>query len=321
MPGDPATAGRGGPVARPRPDGGPDRAEEVEAPARLVVVANGAAGRGDRDAVAAAVARLAARADVHLVWTASPDELDEVVVDHDDARLVVAGGDGSLHAAVNALARTGRLDRDLAVLPLGTGNDLASGIGLGDVDRAGAVACGTHVRRLDLLDVGDRVAVNAVHLGLGARAARQAGALKARLGPLAYPLGSLRAGLDHDDLAVRVAVDGGEPVEAELTMVVIANGWRIGGGFPVAPAASPADGRLVVLRVAATGRVARVRLGLAGRRGALHALDAVEQVHATRVVVEPLDGCATIDVDGELVERDRLEVVVRPAALRLVVPG
>ena len=46
-------------------------------------------------------------------------------------RIVVAGGDGSLHAVVTALHRRHELaSRTLGLIPLGTGNDFARTLGI-----------------------------------------------------------------------------------------------------------------------------------------------------------------------------------------------
>src|SRR5262245_36417229 len=129
-------------------------------------------------------------------------------------------GDGSLHLVVNRLRRMGRLDRvTLGLLPFGTGNDFARAAGVPLDPLAAAVALTTaQPCRFDLLeDDTGRVVVNAAHAGLGAEAAAAAADHKARLGPLAYPLGALRAGthLDRDDVhhlqGTRVRISG-EPV-------------------------------------------------------------------------------------------------------------
>jgi hypothetical protein len=71
-------------------------------------------------------------------------------------------------------------------------------------------------RRFDLLeDDTGRVIVNAAHAGLGAEAAAAATDHKPRLGPLAYPLGALLAGIRAEGWALRVSVDGArEPIRS-----------------------------------------------------------------------------------------------------------
>ena len=68
--------------------------------------------------------------DVEVAATADQGELDGVLHRRGGRRVVVAGGDGSLHAVVAALHRRNELaDAVLGLLPLGTGNDFARGVG------------------------------------------------------------------------------------------------------------------------------------------------------------------------------------------------
>ena len=100
-------------------------------------------------------------------------------------RIVVAGGDGSLHAVVSALHRRHELAgrRRSALLPLGTGNDFARG------DRTSRSRSRTprgscvegEVRPVDLIvdEVGE-IVVNNVHVGAGAQASRTRRPLEGR---------------------------------------------------------------------------------------------------------------------------------------------
>ena len=84
--------------------------------------------------------------------------------------------------------------------PVGTANDFARALGLPE-DLAEAVelaATGRRTERLDLGRVGERPFVNAASAGLSPVAAREAHGLKRALGPLAYTVGALRAGLFAD---------------------------------------------------------------------------------------------------------------------------
>ena len=74
---------------------------------------------------------LAEAGPVEVVSTATPEELDRALASCGDRRLVVAGGDGSLHLAVTRLRERGELaERPIALVPLGTGNDLARAPGV-----------------------------------------------------------------------------------------------------------------------------------------------------------------------------------------------
>lgn len=290
----------------------------------FLVVGNRNAGSSDQASIERAAGRLASHDTTDLAWTGDPDELDEVIGGLDGRRLVIAGGDGSIHAAVNSIDRLGLLDDvTVGIVPFGTGNDLAGGMGLSDPDQALDACLGDATRELDLLRTEDRVAVNAIHLGIGARVASSASAWKARLGPVAYPVAAIATGVRYGgfDATVRVTDPDGEEfsVDGRFTMIAVANGWRIGGGFPLAPAASPADGRLELVLVDALSLAGRARFAWHGRRGAHHELDDVDRRPARRVVVET-DGVG-VNLDGEVVDASAVDVRVDPGRLRILVPG
>jgi diacylglycerol kinase family enzyme len=237
---------------------------------------------------------------------------------------VVAGGDGSLHLAVRRLRERGELaDRPIALVPLGTGNDLARALGLplDPAEAARLVVSGTP-KPLDLLvDDAGGIVVNAVHLGVGAEAAEAAGRLKPKIGVLAYPLGALTAGLRGEGWRLRVEVDGRVLADnhRRTLMVGIGNGPGIGGGTALLPEARADDGLLDVMVSQATGRLARVRFGAALRAGThLHDRDVRFARGATVVVTGEQVG---VNADGELGDAvRRRRWTVEPAAWSLLRP-
>ncbi|HVD27085.1 MAG TPA: diacylglycerol kinase family protein, partial [Mycobacteriales bacterium] len=76
----------------------------------LLVITNAAAGSADEMAVEAAVDTLRARADVEVVATSTPEDCDSAVAGRGGRRVVVCGGDGSVHVIVSALHRAGDLE-------------------------------------------------------------------------------------------------------------------------------------------------------------------------------------------------------------------
>ncbi|MGY1714657.1 diacylglycerol/lipid kinase family protein [Geodermatophilus sp. SYSU D01106] len=276
----------------------------------LLVVVNRGAGSAGEERLARALEVLRRGAGVEVAVTGSPGELDDVVAARGARRLVVAGGDGSVSAVVAALDRAGDLGDPLGIVPLGTGNDLAGALGLPDDPGAAArvVLEGTP-RRLDLLrDDAGGVVVNAVHAGIGVRAAGEAARLKDRLGALAYPVGAALAGTGPGE-ALRVAVDGavvsvpdGRAADGDtpLLMVGVCNGPTIGGGTALAPGADPGDGLADVVVSAATGPAARVAFAaalLAGRHGDR---DDVVVVRGREVTLS--GGPVGLDADGDLLD-------------------
>lgn len=266
-----------------------------------LLLASAHAGSTEDEAVEAARAVLAEAGPVEVVFTATPEELDAALDSCGSRRLVVAGGDGSLHLAVGRLhARDELADRPIALVPLGTGNDLARALGLPlePADAARLVLTGRHQPMDLLLDDAGGIVVNAAHVGIGAEAAASAGRLKPLLGLLAYPLGALFAGLRSTSWQLRVEVDGTVLSEGRTLMVGVGNGPSIGGGTLLLPDACPDDGLLDVVVSRATGPLARVRYGKALQAGE-HLQDPDVQVARGRTVTVSGDPVG-VNADGEL---------------------
>lgn len=290
----------------------------------FVLLANGSAGGLEPDQVAAAQAVLAEAGQVALVMSTTPADVDRALEDLHGRTLVVAGGDGSLHLTAQRLDVAGVLGTTrVAVIPLGTGNDLARALGIPlDPEEAADVAVNGRPRRLDVLrDQQGSIVVNAVHVGVGAEATHLAATFKDELGRMGYRLGVVLAGVREPGWQLAVALDG-EPLMAghqSVLMVAVANGPTIGGGTPLCPPALPDDGLLDVVVVSATGPAARAAFAVALLAGQHLERDDVSHARGHEVTVqgEPVRSNA----DGEVSEEfDRHSYRVDPAAWELLVP-
>lgn len=188
--------------------------------------------------------------------------------------LLVAGGDGTLHEAIQPLSDAPSERFTLGLIPRGTGNDFARTLGLELEHIPEWLHAWTHNpdhatdtwqrRAIDLLRItrpdhnDPRLAVNAITGGASAAVARALDdAQKQRLGALAYA----RAALDtaerirpsddpHDDTlawSISVELKDGTRESADILGLIIANGSTAGGGWRVAPHAQPDDGVLDLL--------------------------------------------------------------------------
>lgn len=282
---------------------------------QLLVVVNRGAGTTDDETVEAAVTTLRAGADVVVAATADTEDLLRAVKGRGSRRLVVVGGDGSVHAAVTALDAAGDLDpgQPVGIVPLGTGNDLAQAIGLPlDPVESAAVVLDGVPRPLDLVrDDAGGIVVNAVHLGAGARAGAEAARFKDRLGAAAYPLGAVIAGVTTTGWPLRVEVDGRVVADAaggwaadgavDVLMAAVCNGPTIGGATPLAPDALLDDGLVDVVVSTATGPVARAVFAAALTSGRHVERDDVVVVRGREVTVT--GGPVDLVADGELEEQ------------------
>jgi YegS/Rv2252/BmrU family lipid kinase len=162
--------------------------------------------------------------------------------------LVVWGGDGIVQRSLDVLARTkGGSKIPLAVIPAGTGNLLATNLGVPhDLEQAVDVALHGKRRRIDLgrLD-GEYFGVMA---GVGFDGAMINDAdrkMKDRLGKLAYVWTGLRH-IDGKPATARILVDGQKWFDDEASCVLIGNVGKITGGIEAFEDAKPDDGWLDV---------------------------------------------------------------------------
>jgi len=236
-------------------------------------------------------------------------------------RVLVAGGDGTVCEAAEGLAACAG-SCELAVLPLGTGNDAARTLGI-PLDRDDAIATARNgaTRTVDLIRVGDRLVLNAIGIGLTADINHRAARIKWVRGIAVY-LGTAAVSLFRFR-APRVRVVVGErTIDSTMTILAVHNGPTTGGGFALTPGAVPDDGLLdatLVPDVPVSGRLQRL---IGALRGTLHTMDGSLTLRTAALELhhdEPL----AVHFDGNQGRLDgpvtRFEIV--PKALKVVVPG
>jgi diacylglycerol kinase (ATP) len=300
----------------------------------LLVITNADAGTADDEALGSALEILRERASVELHATSQPGELDGVLQRAGSRRIVVAGGDGSLHAVVSALYRRHELEHAVVgLLPMGTGNDFARTLGVPlDPEEAALVIASGEVRPMDLIvDELGEVVVNNVHVGAGAAASRRGAGIKERLGAvgigrvnlgrLGYPIGAVMSAFDEPSVHVHVEIDGKvvTDVDRPVLMVSIGNGANVGGGTMLTPAADPEDGQVDVMISHAVGTAAKLGYALHLRRGEHHRRDDVQYLRGAQVTIS--GEAFWISADGEISGPERHRSWhVEPAAYSFILP-
>jgi diacylglycerol kinase (ATP) len=168
---------------------------------RLPVIVSLTAGDGRaRRHEARLRAALSAAADPVFSYPQSLSALRDAVVSEAESgatHIAIAGGDGTLHHAVNALG-----DRPVSLIPvpIGSGNDFSRAFGIGDdFAKVGASLVNPQARRIDLIDVNGHRVCTVAGAGIVADTGLQVGRLLApdssaraivrRFGRSAYLLG------------------------------------------------------------------------------------------------------------------------------------
>ncbi len=291
----------------------------------MVVITNAGAGGAESGAEEPALALLSDAGPLDVVATATRDDIEQALSDHDGRTVVVMGGDGTMHAVVAVLLTSGRLaDTPVALVPLGTGNDFARGLGIPlDSVEAAQQLLTVSPRPLDLVvDDEGGVVVNAVHVGVGVEAAVAAHGLKSRYGRFGYVLGAMRTGFVTPGLFLRVVVDGEVVTDGgvRVLQVAIGNGRFVAGGVPLLPAAVADDGRVDVVVSFAMSTPRRFVYALGARLGLHPGNPDVSTFRGSRVHVESANGFRW-NADGEVRgPARRREWHVQPHAWTVLAP-
>ena len=253
-------------------------------------------------------------------------DIEEQVRKHVDdgaSRIIVAGGDGSVHEATNGIMRANG-DAALGVIPTGTGNDFAKACDIpldwehATMLLADRIPKNEQTRLIDVGLMNGRYFANGAGVGLDARVTRISRAYRAPIGDLVYLLAIFRAMVDGIATPRMRITAGDHTHDGAVTLANIANGPWIGGMFNVAPAAVNNDGNFDLLIVAPVTRT-RIMSLLPKLISGKH-MGEKEIVHkpVTRVIIvsdEPVDS----HLDGELQElQQRFEIDLLPGALRLI---
>lgn len=261
-----------------------------------------------------------------VVESTAPGDLEQKVrtAVADGARqLLVAGGDGSVHEAVNGMLNSGRT-AEVGVIPLGSGNDFAKACSIPVhwedatlllIDR---LKHKMPARRVDIGRMNDRYFANGAGIGIGAEVTSVARTMHLPIGDFVYLLAALRVvwdGVSTHDVTIRY---GDQSVQESVALVNVSNGPWAGGMFHISPSAINDDGALDLL-FAKRGSRLRILALLPKLVSGSHIGE--PEIHHVRIerceiaVQEPV----LSHLDGEIQESaKRFEIEILPGVLPLL---
>jgi diacylglycerol kinase (ATP) len=233
-------------------------------------------------------------------------------------RVVVAGGDGTLNTAVQALAGT---DLPLAILPLGTANNLARSLGLpNDLKEACEVAAKGTLRAIDLGWINGRYFFTTASMGLSVTITeRLDSATKRRWGPLAYAVAASRAVMAARPFEAQISWKGGTR-HSHTVQVVVGNGRYYGSALPVAHDAEIDDSQLDLYSLEVRHWLGLLTLLPALKRGRHGERRSVEALRAKEFEIRT-DPPLKLNVDGEIWGQTPVHCRVVPRALEVYAPA
>ena len=304
-------------------------------PKKLVVAINPSASFGASREVGPAVVQTL-RAMGHEVTSLTEPDFEQLLASARAAvrkrpdALIVVGGDGMVNLGTNLVAGT---KVPLGIIPSGTGNDMARGLGIAHDDTEAAIrildaALTAGPRAIDAgrmrwtdAETGvtdERWFACALSAGFDAVVNERANAMRHPKGPSRYILALLAELARLKPISYRLVLDG-EPIETNAVLVALGNNVSLGGGMKITPDALLDDGLFDVLMVKPLSRVAFLRIFPRVFAGT-HVTDArVRIVRAKKVRIEA-DTPLVAYGDGERIAALPLDVEVVPGALRVLAP-
>ena len=294
-----------------------------------IVIANRWAGTGEASDLVGAVERAMGHAPAALVelnTTAAFREalgsaLGQATTSSEAPLIVCVGGDGTLSLTLNAMSDPSAVS--IAVVPCGSGNDLARMLGFTSTAAGLFALRGGAERRIDYGTVNGRRFLNCVGIGLDAEVAAIAARIRERgiARGLSYYLAALRGLMIVKPVGAHVRTPLSEERFRDLVMLTIGNGKWYGGGFRGAPEAAIDDGvfdcyafRDVPGLPARFALMQRIRAGTHGRR------PNVRMLRTDRIAVT-FDREIAMHVDGELARCTSADIAIVPRGARVLAPS
>ena len=304
-------------------------------PLRVIVNPAAAGGRGRkaaRELFGALDGRPVAYDARHTEAPGHASHLAAEAVSDGVGRIVIVGGDGTVHEVADGLIGCGATELPaVAVFPVGTGNDFYRMVG-SDRTAAAVVTLLDHgtVQHFDVGRVawegGERIFVNLMGVGIDVEVLRCRSRFSRLPGLLQYLASFLNALVTFraPEVHIDTGFGDGQRITGATTLTVITVGPSIGGGFMINPEAKASDGKLDLFHVGVPGVVPILRLVPRVIRGTHGGSPLVTMGRLRRAVLRRPGGESLwFEIDGELSPQParELRVEVVPGAFPVLVPA
>lgn len=176
--------------------------------------------------------------------------IDDVMGKFDEKdfkRIIVSGGDGTIHKLVNAMMKHD-VHVPIGLMPSGTANDFAFYFEIdSDIDAALDVALGNKTTMADVARINDRYFINVCAMGAMVGVSQKTDPqLKNALGPLAYYLKAATELPQVHGIPMKLTTPD-QVIEEEFYFLTVMNGESAGGFRKLSPSSSMNDGKLDVV--------------------------------------------------------------------------
>ena len=181
-------------------------------------------------------------------------------------------------------------------------------------------------KRVDIMKVNDRFALNATHFGLDSVVAKMMNKIRRYPiigGKMCYPIAVFWAFLTGMRTRCTVYADGEKLNDGKICLCTVANGRYVGGSYKCAPRSLNDDGLLEVCLIKPVSRIKFALLKKHYTNGTHLDNPNFEKYvvyrRAKQVVIEGRKGFC-VSLDGEILEAEKVIVENKKQAIRFVVP-
>lgn len=244
--------------------------------------------------------------------------------------IVTAGGDGTANEAINGMMRAraaGFNDTAFSILPVGTGNDMAYGLGMHNTLQKSIAALATNYRKkidIGFVKGGDypegRYFANGIGIGFDAAVGFIAVKIRWARGLLAYLIAVIQTVfIYYKSPTVEIAYNDIVYAQPAL-MVSIMNGQRMGGGFYMAPQGNPGDGHFDLCIVSEASRTRIFGLIPFFLKGTQASQPEITNGQTNKISIKAVKGTLPAHCDGETLceSGQELSAEIIPAAIEII---
>lgn len=300
---------------------------------RVKVIINSRSGRGRGREQTEVISSLGRRyGELDIYPTQRPrhaTELAAAAADEGYDLVAAAGGDGTVHEVINGLMRGDKAALPLGIIPIGSGNDLAFGLGFHEAaeEAVQRIFSGTP-RPLDLARISDdrgktEVFANNLGIGFDAIVVMRTETITRLHGFPMYFAAVLQTILFYYNIPYLEVNFDGQPVNQRSLFLYGGLGPRGGGGFLLTPDATWDDDKIDTCMVNPIGRVTMLKMLSSAMKGT-HVTSRHVTMRQSREITVKSSSPMPIHLDGEMFAypHDNVrEVTITslPAALQVMV--
>jgi diacylglycerol kinase (ATP) len=255
-----------------------------------------------------------------LFESENPADAADEAINSGCTHIISCGGDGTVAGAANSMLRSGEKNLRLTIVPLGTGNIIATAMGLpGDIDECVALAAGPSTKKVDAGRIGDDYFLLGIGIGSTESFVTQASdEAKAKLGRLAYVASLLRS--TRDPLfQLRMTADEKETV-ASAQAITLANYWGT-QRLELLKETADDDGVMECVVAKRLTLFNLIRLAIKSLAGNLASDDQVQVMRGAVFTIDTKPGLP-VQLDGNETDiKTPIEVEVLKQAIEISVPN